>query len=263
MDKACPNADSHGSSHINRVEFLRLLHTQLAEDRGPNADSTPLYLSGSVGSLFKVRLSAYGYTLVAKGVEATNLVLLQHENKIYNKLYTIQGKYIPVCLGLMDLVLPHYYDGGVFEHFLLLSWAGRPLSRCMDQIDEPLAIRAITTALTGLHRLRILHGDAEPRNMLFDATSGGLMVIDFERAEFRGLRPLGLISPNGQRKRKHGVSPTQRKDDFARELRSVVEHVSRCFGGGVRAVKTTVGRDTRVLPSTLRGGDLQVSQIQG
>jgi len=31
-----------------------------------------------------------------------------------------------VCLGLIHLGRPHYCDGGIFKHFLLLSWAGRP-----------------------------------------------------------------------------------------------------------------------------------------
>ena len=83
MDKSCPNARSYRLKHIDSLEFLRLLRAQLAEDRGPNTDSTPLYLSGAVGSLFKVRLSAYGYTLVAKGVETANLARLQHENEVY------------------------------------------------------------------------------------------------------------------------------------------------------------------------------------
>ncbi|KEZ46381.1 hypothetical protein SAPIO_CDS0696 [Scedosporium apiospermum] len=43
---------------------------QLAEDRGPDAGAMPLYRSEGYRSLFKFRLSAYGYTLLAKGVEA-------------------------------------------------------------------------------------------------------------------------------------------------------------------------------------------------
>lgn len=35
-------------------------------------------------------------------------------------------------------------------------------------------------ALAELHRLHILHMDAEPRNMVFDGTK--LMLIDFERS---------------------------------------------------------------------------------
>jgi len=135
-----------------------------------------------------------------------------------------------VCLGLIDLVFPHYYDGGVFEHFLLLSWAGRPLSKCINQIDKILATDAITGAFTGLHRLHVLHGDAEPRNILYDAISRSFMVTDFERAQFRGSQPLSSISPNSQgRKRKRGVPQKQRRADFTRELQSVMESVSRCF----------------------------------
>ncbi|KAI1407697.1 hypothetical protein F5Y13DRAFT_123197 [Hypoxylon sp. FL1857] len=230
MDETCPNAPSHGSRHIARSEFLRLLRAQLAEDRGPDADSAPLYQSGSVGSLFKIRLSAYGYTLVAKGVEAARLACLRRENGIYDQIRDAQGKHAPVCLGMIDLVLPYYYDGGVFKHFLLLSWAGRPLSRCIDVVGKTVAIDLTASAYAELHRLRILHRDAEPRNILYD--SGNLMIIDFERAESHDRQPLGLLSPNGQnRKRKRGLPQKQGKDEFTRELQSVVESVSRCFGG--------------------------------
>lgn len=49
-----------------------------------------------------------------------------------------------MCLGLTDLVLPYYYDGGVFEHFLLLSWAGRPLLERVGQVSEAPVIAAIS-----------------------------------------------------------------------------------------------------------------------
>ncbi|KAL2256946.1 hypothetical protein VTK26DRAFT_865 [Humicola hyalothermophila] len=232
IDQACPNAGKHGSRHINQVDFLHSLRAQLAEDRGPDAESTPLYLSGSVGSLFKLRLSAQGYTLVAKGVETGHLGRLSHEKDVYDQLQYLQGNYVPVCLGLIHLVLPYYYNGGEFKHFLLLSWAGQPLARCIDGLDKTRAIDLATKAYAELHRLQVLHADAEPRNILYDAISGTLMVVDFERAELRGRQPLGLISPNGQdRKRKRGwMAQKQGKDDFTKELQSVVERVSQRFG---------------------------------
>ncbi|KAK4095957.1 hypothetical protein N658DRAFT_502103 [Parathielavia hyrcaniae] len=232
FDQACPNAGQHGSGHISQVDFLHSLRAQLAKDRGPDADSAPLYLSGSVGSLFKLRLSAHGYTLVAKGVEAGHLRRLSHEKDVYDQLQHIQGNHVPVCLGLIRLDLPYYYDGGEFKHFLLLSWAGQPLSRCIDGLDKKRAIDLATKAYTELHRLQVLHVDAEPRNILYDAISGSLMVIDFERAELRPRQALGLISPNGQgRKRKRGwMAQKQGKDDFTEELQSVVERVSMRFG---------------------------------
>jgi len=84
------------------VDFLCFLRAQLAKDRELDADCTPLYLFGSIGSLFKIRLSAYGFTLVAKGVETGNIGRLRHEKDVYDQMYHIQGRHIPVCLGLME-----------------------------------------------------------------------------------------------------------------------------------------------------------------
>ena len=83
IDKTCPNTHSHGPRHISQSEFLRLLRVQLAEERGPDAGAMPLYRSEGYGSLFKLRLSAYGYTLLAKGVEAVRLQSLQNGSKMY------------------------------------------------------------------------------------------------------------------------------------------------------------------------------------
>ena len=143
VDKSCPNADAHGPTHIGRERFLYLVRAQLAKDRGRDADACALYLAGSTGALFKVRLSAYGYTLVAEGVEEHYLERLQREQSIYDRLRSIQGKYTPVCLGMVDLVLRYYYDGGVFEYFLFLSWAGEPLMRCVDQVQRKVVVTAI------------------------------------------------------------------------------------------------------------------------
>ena len=79
-----------------------------------------------------------------------------------------------------------------------------------------------------MHKLHVLHRDAEPRNILYNTNSSNLMLMDFERAEFGGRQPLGLIVPNVQnRKRKRGILQ-RKKDDFARELESAVEGASRC-----------------------------------
>ncbi|RYP19772.1 hypothetical protein DL766_008357 [Monosporascus sp. MC13-8B] len=219
MDEECPNFHDHGRRHIDRRELLRLIRVQLAEDRGPDADAIPLYLSGSVGSLFKVRLSSHGYTLVAKGVEECDLARILHENEIYDRLRPIQGKHVPVCLGKIDLILPYYYDGGVFTYFMFLSWAGRPLFDSADQINKANLVKTVTTAFTEIHGLQVLHRDAELRNVLYDPPSGNLMIVDFERAELRDRQALCPISPN--RKRKYGVLKKRGRDDFTIELQSI------------------------------------------
>ncbi|KAH7012653.1 uncharacterized protein B0I36DRAFT_369779 [Microdochium trichocladiopsis] len=228
-DENCPNSDHHGQGHIDRLEFLRRIRDQLAMDRGRDADCAPLHRSGARGSLFKVRLSTHGYTLVAKGMEGLDRACMQHENEMYDRLRAIQGKHIPVCLGSIDLIRPYYYDSGVYVHFMFLSWAGRPLFDCGDQTNKAGVVKAVTTIFKAVHKLRVLHRDAEPRNILCDTNSGNLMVVDFERAEFRGRQPLGSIGRSGlNRKRKRGASQKQGKDDFARELESAVDNVSSC-----------------------------------
>ncbi|KAL7622747.1 hypothetical protein AAE478_006425 [Parahypoxylon ruwenzoriense] len=225
MDQECPNAADHGQAHLDPPEFLRLIRAQLAQDRGPDADAIPLYISGAIGSLFKVCLSAHGYTLVAKGVEQEYLVRLQHEQKIYNQLRSIQGKHVPVCLGMIDLVLPYYYDGGVFEYFMFLSWAGRPLHKVAEgAIGKDTLIGVVAAAFRALHQLQVLHGDAEPRNVLYDVHAGRAMIVDFERAQVvRDRWPLGPTSPN--RKRKHGTLQKQTRDDFSMEVQSIIASV--------------------------------------
>ncbi|GAP83494.1 putative serine threonine protein kinase [Rosellinia necatrix] len=227
MDGGCPNFSDHQRQHISLSEYRRLMRAQLARDRGSDADSMPLYLSGSVGALFKVRLSSHGYTLVAKGVEHAHLGRLQHEKKVYDRLRTIQGRYIPVCLGNVDLVLPYYYNGGVYEHFLFLGWAGRPLFDLPSEADKAAIVDTVSAGFKAIHNLHVLHGDAEPRNILYDADNGHVMIVDFERAKFSNQEPLGLISPN--RKRKHSMCQEKqgKKNKFTTELRSIVQNVKR------------------------------------
>ena len=226
LDNSCPNAANHGPEHISVFDFRDGLRAQLAKDRGPDADCTPLYLSGATGSLLKVRLSASGYTLVAKGVKQAYVEQLEHENKIYDALRSIQGTDIPVCLGLIDLTVPYYYNGDVLEHFLLLSWAGRPLSWCIDQINKNLATTAIQNAFTKIHQLRVLHGDAEPRNILYDKVNRTFMVTDFGEAKLYPRQPLSPISPN-RLGRKRKLEQKSETDIFTCEFNCVVDRLSK------------------------------------
>ncbi|EKG09024.1 hypothetical protein MPH_14005 [Macrophomina phaseolina MS6] len=213
LDEHCPNVRSHRKKHIKPETFLRLVRQQLARDRGRDADCKPLYIHGSRGALFKVRLSSHGYTLVAKGMEEHNAGHLQHENRMYQHVSAVQGKAVPVCVGIVDLKLPCYSDCGVYTHMLFLSWAGRPLFKFIDQDNKAALLERAKATLGLLHGLGLLHNDAEMRNVLWDGRTGGLMWTDLERAEVRAearaegraegraRRPLGEICPNRKRKR--------------------------------------------------------------
>ncbi|EXL39778.1 hypothetical protein FOCG_17630 [Fusarium oxysporum f. sp. radicis-lycopersici 26381] len=220
MDEKCPNLANHGNMHITLREFLRLAKVQLAVDRGKDANCVPLYLSGSRGSLFKFCLSSHGYTLVAKGVEAMDTEHLRYENKVYNYLQDLQGKFVPVCLGIINLVKPYYYDSGVYEDFMFLSYGGRPVLKDLGKVNADVA-NEILAALGRLHQHGVLHHDAEPRNVLYDQRTGRCMIVDLMLAEFHDRKPLGPINVNGRNRKRKWAPRKHEKDVFAVEAQSL------------------------------------------
>ncbi|KAI9146620.1 Reticulocyte-binding protein [Paramyrothecium foliicola] len=229
MDEKCPNAKQHGDKHINQVDFLRLIREQLAIDREADADCMPLYLSGARGSLFKIRLTSHGYTLVAKGVESMDVGPLNHENEMYGRLGDLQGEYIPVCLGLIDLIEPYYYDCGVYKHFMFLSYAGRPVIRELGTMTANVADH-ILNALNRLHKRGVLHHDAEPRNVLYDRCTGKCMIVDLMLAEVHERQPLGSINANSHNRKRKREFQKQARDVFATEAQSLL--VKLCSNRG-------------------------------
>ncbi|RTE69093.1 hypothetical protein BHE90_016528 [Fusarium euwallaceae] len=220
MDQNCPNLADHGDAHINRREFLQLARDQLAVDRGKDADCVPLYLSGSRGSLFKFCLSSHGYTLVAKGVEAMDAEDLLYENKIYSHLRDLQGKFVPVCLGVVDLIKPYYFNSGVYEDFMFLSYGGRPVLKGLRQVN-PTVVKEILTALGRLHQHGVLHHDAEPRNVLYDKHTDRYMIVDLMLAELRTRQPLGSMDVNKRNRKRKWTPGKHEKDAFVAEAQSL------------------------------------------
>lgn len=131
---------------------------------------------------------------------------------------------------MADLVLPYYYNHGVYKHFLFLSYGGLPLGECGNQAKEPDVIDTVRTAYIKIHGLRVFHFDAEPRNILYDVQSKTIMIIDFERATIEDSQILGAISPNSSTDEGKGCRPKEPKgegrDIFEEELRFVLRRVS-------------------------------------
>ncbi|KAG6100933.1 hypothetical protein E4U30_003446 [Claviceps sp. LM220 group G6] len=185
LDEKCPNAKDHGNEHIDRQEFLRLIGKQIEAYPRINAQCFPLSASGSVGSLFKIRLLSHGYTLVAKAFYRSDRGAMCHEEEMYNILRDLQGDYIPVCPGHVVLSRGMYcshYERTYFKHFLFLSYGGRPVLHALPKVKEAIT-NQILTALAQLHKHRVLHHDAELRNILYDERTGKCMVVDLERSE--------------------------------------------------------------------------------
>jgi len=201
VDPSCPNAPEHCEKHLPRASFLKLVRTQLATDRGKDADCCPLNLHGARGALLKVRLSSHGYVFVAKGVEACNLRYLRHEACIYQRLRPMQGVHVPVCCGIVGLRIPYLYDNAELAHLLLMSWAGRSILSMekMGAIPKTLRncfARQKREAVAALRKLSVQHGDLEERNMTYDDRTAQLMVIDFEQSSLIERKALSGLSPN-------------------------------------------------------------------
>ncbi|KAL1888803.1 hypothetical protein Cpir12675_006030 [Ceratocystis pirilliformis] len=195
MDQECPDFLHPGSKHIDRQQLLDLVRDQLVVDIGDGADCIPLYISGARGSLFKVRLSCHGYTLVAKGVQKANVALLCHEKDIYDHVHDLQGSIVPICLGMVDLIGPYYHDSGIFTHFLPMSYAGQSASEYVRE-DKEGAISEIVPAFAALHKQQVLHRDAKLRNIVYDVRTGEYMIVDLERAKLNPCQSSRALSGN-------------------------------------------------------------------
>ncbi|KAG5957560.1 hypothetical protein E4U58_005856 [Claviceps cyperi] len=184
LDKNCPNVKDHSSKHIDRQEFLRLIRDQL-DGENAHANCKPINASGHIGHLFKIHLLSHGYTLVTKAVGLCDGASLLHEEKMYNHLRDLQGRFIPACPGhveLKRLFRGEAYDNTAFRHFLFLSYAGKPVLKALSKVDYSV-VRQVLEALVQLHQRRVMHRDAAPRNMLYNARTGKYMVIDLELSE--------------------------------------------------------------------------------
>jgi tRNA A-37 threonylcarbamoyl transferase component Bud32 len=227
LDENCPNLEDHRGQHLRLENFLCLIRVQLAEDRGRDADCTPLYVKGSRGALVKIRLSSHGYTFVAKAMKQVDRPHLLQEASVYSKLHSLQGSRIPVCLGMLDLDLPYYYDHGIYASMLILSWAGHSLHQYLNRENQVHMLDEVSKTLTACHKHRVLHRDVEPRNWLWDGQR--IMLIDFERAEIRARHPLEILNPNRKRNRQRDTKGIIVNDEFVREIRSARGGLSRCI----------------------------------
>ncbi|CCE29209.1 uncharacterized protein CPUR_02901 [Claviceps purpurea 20.1] len=230
IDPKCPNAPLHTHDEnededkapraptqpakipkfhpVNHAEWLSLLRDQLTQSAPANEGITFQGIAGASGAFFKVVLLRYGYTVVGKGTIAEYAAYMRREGRVYERLGGIQGEYVPILLGEIDLQSlgrgGSRRGGGrggggicfemdreiwldrkkmnVVRHLMLLSWAGAHLKRYwMDWFEIPWVERGVQ-ALQAVHREGVLHGDVRWGNVLFSPETRKIMLIDFERS---------------------------------------------------------------------------------
>jgi len=156
--------------------------------------------------LFKIILDGWGYVLMGKGTVAALRKHLLHESQIYAPLKSLQGIYMPVSLGFIDLIsCPYYYDIGVqIRHILLLSYGGKPLpSHIVQSIslgDQWWKNKEVKDAVDAVKTCGVDYGDVRVPNLLWDNDKQRVLLIDFDHFVVMGVNVVGK-SP-GFRKRK-------------------------------------------------------------
>ncbi|KAI6267933.1 hypothetical protein MCOR27_010383 [Pyricularia oryzae] len=229
---------------INHAQFLEILFEQLK--RSLDDGITPLVHGGARGVLFKVSLLKFGYTFVSKGTVQAFVKDLEHEATVYKRLQPVQGIYVPVFLGNIDLRLMnrvYYYDHRVYIiHMTFLSWGGYEFDATGVVSGEGQFKGKAMQSLRAIHQLGIAHKDVRGANMLFNEEVNGVMMIDFERALLLEppRPPLVQLVPN-----KRGWRP-----DTAESIKSVGKsgdrgEASRIFSDEIGLMKIVFGVHNR------------------
>ncbi|OJD21290.1 hypothetical protein ACJ73_07368 [Blastomyces percursus] len=201
LDENCPNVASHGDGKrhaINQHELLESARSQiLRKDNGPFGCES-MHKHGLSAALFKFTHFSHGYSLVAKGTPV-EFGYSSHEENVYQRLRSIQGIRVPVCLGSVDISSrPLYYDGIARIGYLpFLSHVGKPI-RLYAGLGKSQSIRE---AVSDIHHLGVQHCDDHDGNIFWNAENKGVMIIDFDRARISSQKRLGNKRVSKKRKR--------------------------------------------------------------
>ncbi|KAL1954528.1 hypothetical protein VTO42DRAFT_1088 [Malbranchea cinnamomea] len=143
---------------------------------------------GATGVLFKITVTGYGYTFVAKGVQSVDESLLEHESRVYARLAPLQGTRIPVCLGIITLQRPYpLVSLARVTQMLLMSWAGDALGAKSwpDSVDISAEQQKTLQALASSG---VRHDDARDANLVWNPERQLVMAIDFDRTTILSTR---------------------------------------------------------------------------
>lgn len=222
VDLKCPNVSLHlqrpvygdNVHHAFSVAALQALFQGTDDPTSKEAvQCDPLGIQGSRGALFKLRTMPHGYTLVAKAVQPVHTSILQREARVYkNKVDTLMGRSVPVCLGTVEPFHPLNFRGLKWGCLLLLSFTKTSLQVLRGHGEKQRRSEVCSSArraLRHVHQHGILHGDIELRNIMC-IPDNSAMLVDFELAKSREAAVRrALASTSGRDQRAGTMSATQ------------------------------------------------------
>lgn len=194
-DRECPNYLEHARNARSKPTTASQLHEQLRAQLAVKARDLPsdydwgyCHLPSAVGNapMLKMMLGVSGHVFVAKAFAPSALRKMRRETGFYDRLYRLQGKQVPVCLGMLELqgdeLLKHETWTGEEEEvvvagLLLLGWTGYGVDSWprvlglgrRDEADHAF-VRDLTvearSALAEIHKAGVWHRDVALRNVL-------------------------------------------------------------------------------------------------
>ncbi|PGH33293.1 hypothetical protein GX50_03906 [[Emmonsia] crescens] len=191
LDRRCPNVTFHQqgkpcSYHLFSKEKLSaLVKDQLAHNLDENCECLDKKgMFGAVGVLFKITLTGYGYTFVAKGVQLLDEECLSNEASVYAHLSQLQGVAIPVYLGTIQLVRSYnLVSCAVVTSMMLMSWGGNSLH---SAVHEGVNIAAETQrSIQEVETAGVFSLDVREANLLWNEEQQRVMMIDFDQVVIR------------------------------------------------------------------------------
>ena len=77
--------------------------------------------------------------------------------------------------------------------FLFQSYAGVPVYQAINKENKADMLSNITHAIQAIHRLRVLHHDPMPLNIMADKNYGWVQIVDFERARIQEEEKIAVV----------------------------------------------------------------------
>ena len=122
---------------------------------------------------------------MAKGKVKAFVVDLRHEGHMYNRLDSLQGSAVPVCLGNMDLNRTYFLGVGVkIVHMMFMARGGDNLYKHTPSVPSARLGKEKQRSMDEIRQLGVIHKDERLANMLWNESQDRVMLIDYERAVF-------------------------------------------------------------------------------
>lgn len=198
LDEKCPNYPTHckigtAKDSLHRLDdrtFTLLIQRQLEIDQSQFCHQPTVSVKGHHAEFFKLTLAGFEYTFSAKGVAVSDQHRLMNEYIMYQRMDALQGRCVPVCLGLFALQKPfgsQNISGLEITHMLLMSNAGAsveendPMAESPNMPSEDILELESGRTMNEIRRAGVDRYDRRTKHLYWNAERERVFYIDFEK----------------------------------------------------------------------------------